>query len=104
MSYITLICKDPSNSTECKNSGPISLLNIDRKVLSKIIATRLSNVLPSVKGISQTCSLKGRTIFDNVHLMRNVFDDVEQKDTGAAFISLDQEKAFDRVSWAWFQP
>ena len=97
LSYITLICKDPSNSTECKNYRPISLLSIDRKVLSKILATRLRNVLLSVIGISQTCAIKGY----NVHLMRNVFDDVEQKDIGAAFISLDLEKAFNHVSWTY---
>lgn len=101
LSYITLICKDPSNSTERKNYRPISLLNVDRKVLSKVLATRLGSVLPSIIGIGQTCAIKGRSIFDNIHLMRNVLDYVEQKNIGAAFVSLDQEKAFDRVSWSY---
>lgn len=101
ISYITLICKDKYNSSEMKNYRPISLLNVDRKILSKIIATRLGSVLSNIVGISQTCSIKGRSIFDNIHLIRNVFDYIEHKDIGACFINIDQEKAFDRVSWPY---
>ena len=101
ISYITLLCKNENNATSMRNYRPISLLNIDRKLLSKIITNRLTNVLPSVIGISQTCSIKGRSIFDNIHLIRNVIDYIEQKNIGACFISLDQEKAFDRVSWPY---
>ena len=77
---------------------PISLLNIDYKIISKIITLRLGKVLPSIIDIDQTCSVKGRSIFDNVHLIRNVIDYINQKDLSACFICLDQEKAFDRVS------
>ena len=101
LSYISLICKDPQNSHLMKNYRPISLLNVDRKILSKIITNRLIDVLPSIIGISQTCSVKGRSIFDNVHLLRNIFDYVEQKNLSACFINLDQEKAFDRVEWSY---
>ena len=65
LSYISLICKDSKNSHLMKNYRPISLLNTDRKMLSKIITNRLTDVLPSIIGISQTCSVKGRSIFDN---------------------------------------
>lgn len=82
-----------------KKYRPISLLNVDCKILSKLLATRLSNVLRKIDGFSQTCSIKGRSIFDNVHLLRNIFDYVEQKNLTACFINLHQEKAFDRVSW-----
>ena len=77
---------------------PISLLNIDYKIISKIITVRLGKVLPKIIGIDQTCSVKGRSIFDNLHLIRNIVDYVDQKNLAASFICLDQEKAFDRVS------
>ena len=54
--------------------------------------------MPSIIDIDQTCSVKGRSIFDNVHLIRNVINYINQKDLSACFICLDQEKAFDRVS------
>ena len=42
-----------------------------------------------------------RSIFDNLHLIRNVEDYIKQKNIPTCFISLDQEKAFDRVSWSY---
>lgn len=101
LSYITLLCKDKNDSSSMKNYRPISLLNIDRKIVSKVLSNRLSIVLPKIIGISQTCSIRGRSIFDNIHLLRNIFDYVEQKQLNACFINLDQEKAFDRVSWSY---
>ena len=97
-SYITLICKDETRADEMKCYRPISLLNIDYKVISKAITNRLGRDLPKIIGIDQTCSVKGRSIFDNLHLIRNVMDYVDQKNLTASFICLDQEKAFDRVS------
>jgi hypothetical protein len=49
--------------------------------------------------MDQTCGVKGRSIFDNGHLIRNICDYIEQKELSCAFISLDQEKAFDRVNY-----
>ena len=40
--------------------------------------------------------MKGRSIQDNLHLIREVLEGIK-KDTEAALISLDQPKAFDRV-------
>ena len=47
----------------------------------------------------QTCAVKGRLIFDNVHLLRNVIDYVDQKILPCIFLNVDQEKAFDLVSY-----
>lgn len=101
LSYITLICKDKTNSDNMKCYRPISLLNIDYKIISKILSLRLSNVLPKIIDLDQTCAVKGRSIFDNLHLIRNVIDYVEQKNLAASFICIDQEKAFDRISWSY---
>ena len=99
LSYISLLCKDKNNSSNMKNWRPISLLNIDYKILSKVITNRLGKVLDKLVGIDQTCSVKGRSIFENCHLLRNIVDYVNQKDLKCSFISLDQEKAFDRVNY-----
>ena len=99
LSYITLLCKDEQNSHLMKNWRPISLLNYDYKIISKSITNRLSAVIETIVHEDQTCSVKGRSIFDNVHLLRNIIDYVNQKDLPCIFLSLDQEKAFDRVSY-----
>ena len=99
LSYITLLCKDPNNASNMKNWRPISPLNYDYKIISNSITNRLSTVLETLVHEDQTCAVKGRSIFDNVHLLRNVIDYVEQKDLPCIFLNLDQEKAFDRVSY-----
>ena len=47
-------------------------------------------------GPEQTFAIKGRSIQDNLHLIREVLEGIEDG-TEAALISLDQSKAFDRV-------
>ena len=95
---ITLLCKDPNNSGHLKNWRPVSLLNVDYKILSKILTNRLSKVMDEIVYIDQTCAVKGRSIHDNIHLIRNVIDYCGQKNLYCGIISLDQSKAFDRVS------
>ena len=72
-------------------------MNIDVKVLSKLICNRMSVFSNNIIGIDQTCALKGRSVLDNAHLHRNVVDYCNQKNINYAFISLDQEKAFDKI-------
>ena len=95
---ITLICKDSSQCDNLNFWRPISLLNTDYKILSKLISLRLSKVITDIVHADQTCSIPGRSIHDNVHLIRNLIEYANDKNMSAAIISLDQSKAFDRVS------
>ena len=45
---ITLIEKKGKDRSLIKNWRPISLVNVDAKIMSKVIATRIKNVLPSI--------------------------------------------------------
>ena len=96
--YITLICKDKNKADLLTNWRPISLLNCDYKILSKVLYLRLRSVIEEIVHPDQTCSIPGRSIQDNVHLIINLIDYVDDKNMSAAIISLDQSKAFDRVS------
>jgi len=80
-----------------KNWRPISLLNVDYKILSKALTNRLSKVLNSIVREDQTCSIPGRTIFDNLALFRDTLDYITLTNETGILVSLDQEKAFDRV-------
>ena len=68
---ITLICKDVSQSDKLNFWRPISLLNTDYNILSQVISLRFSKVIGDIVHTDQTCSIPGRTIHDNVHLIRN---------------------------------
>ena len=75
---------------------PITLLNTELKILARVLANRLQLVISNLIGSEQTFAVKGRSIQDNLHLIREVLEGIEDG-TKAALISLDQSKAFDRV-------
>ena len=59
---ITLIAKGDENLSDLKNWRPISLLNIDYKILSKALAKRMEQHLPKLIQSDQTGFVKGRCI------------------------------------------
>ena len=101
LSYISLLCKDDQNPNLVTNYRPISLLNVDYKILTKILSSRLENVLDQIVHPDQTCSVPGRSIIDNCHLLRDIIEYSNQKNIDGILLSLDQEKAFDRVSHSY---
>ena len=97
-SIISLLCKKPEAFQFLTNWQPISLLNVDYKIISKSLCNRLKLVMPKIVSVDQTCSIPGRSISDNCHLLRCISDYAEQKNLPVAILNLDQAKAFDRVS------
>ena len=59
---IKLIEKKDRDKKFIKNWRPISLLNIDTKRISKVLAERLKNILPSLISSDQTAYVKERFI------------------------------------------
>ena len=98
LGIITLICENKQQPELLKNWRPITLLNFDYKIISKILTRRLNKVISTIINIDQTCAIPGRSIHDNIHLIRNIVDYCNNKQLGCMLINLDQSKAFDRVS------
>lgn len=86
---------------DLKNWRPISLLNVDYKIGSKAVSLRLSKVLDVIVDPDQTCSVPGRSISSNLILLRDALDYIDKTNEPGILISLDQEKAFDRVDCAF---
>ena len=71
---ISLIPKKNKDKTLLDNLRPISLLNVDYKILTKTLAKRLEKVLPTIINPDQTGYVKDRFIGENVRLINdNVF-------------------------------
>ena len=75
---------------------PISMLNVDVKIITKMLAIRLSKVLPTIINSFQAC-VPGRNIALNTHTLNDVIKYANSKNIQAAILFIDQEKAFDIV-------
>ena len=75
----------------------ISLLNLDYKVLTKILAGRIKHTMDHLLNPNQSSEVKERDILDNILNLKNIIKYAKEKDLQAAFISLDNEKAFYRI-------
>ena len=95
---ISLLLKNDKDPLMCGSYRPISLLNVDFKILSKILALRLQRVLPSIIAMDQTGFMLGRHSFHNIRRLLNIIS-TPSSVIPEVIISLDAEKAFDRVEW-----
>jgi len=96
---ITLISKPNKDTTSLENLRPISLLNVDYKILTKTIAKRLEKVLPKIINPDQTDYVKGRYIGENVRLILDIMSYTDEKNVPGVALFIDFRKAFDTIEW-----
>lgn len=73
------------------------MFNIDYKICSKAVSLLLAKVLGSIVDPDQTSSIPGRSMSSNLVLLRNTLAFIERTGEAGILLSLDQEKAFNRV-------
>ena len=95
---IKLIEKKDRDKKLIKNWRPISLLNIDTKLISKVLAERLKNVQPSLICSDQTSSVKGRFISEGGRLISDVLEISDKLQIKGFLMIVDIEKAFDSIN------
>jgi exonuclease III len=96
---ITLIPKGDKDTRYVKNWRPISLLNVDYKIIAKTIANRLKPIMPDIIHKDQSAYVKNRLIGHNIRIVDDIIDYCTLSDTDGLLLLLDFEKAFDSISW-----
>ena len=94
---VTALLFKTGDRDDLGNWRPISLLCTDYKMIAKVITNRMQRVSGDVLNEDQTCGVPGRTISSNLMLTRDIISYTNQKDMKGYIITIDQEKAFDRV-------
>lgn len=84
--------KDPAS---CASYRPISLLNVDAKITTKILATRLNSVILSLVNGDQTGFMPGKGTDINLRRLYTNISRASGVDSPGVVASLDAEKAFD---------
>ena len=98
---ITLLPKKDKPTDVLNNLRPVTLLNVDYKIATKVIANRLAKVLPDIISPNQTGYVKNRYISENVRLISDVIDYTKAKQTQGVGLFLNFKKAFDSIEWEY---
>lgn len=100
---ISLVPKK-ENGEPMKDFCPISYCNTLYKCVSKILATRLKAILPSIISSNQSAFIQGRSITDNVLMAYELVRNYQRKGVSQrSTIKIDLPKAFDSVDWKFLR-
>lgn len=99
MGIIQLIPKKGLDRLDITNWRPITLLNVDFKIFSKAIASRIQSCITQVISPDQTGFIRGRFIGTNLINIRSIMDHVESTDSTGIMLAVDYKKAFDTIRW-----
>nr|GEX31625.1 RNA-directed DNA polymerase, eukaryota, reverse transcriptase zinc-binding domain protein [Tanacetum cinerariifolium] len=97
-SFITLTSKVSSHMV-VNDFRPISLIEIQYKIIAKLLALRLARIVDTVVSVEHTAFIKGRQILNGPLLVNELVDWYKKKKKKMVILKIDFEKAFDSISW-----
>src|ERR1044072_7446698 len=98
--FIALIPKG-DQQVSMSDYRPISLIGSIYKLVAKVLANRLSKVMPELLSFNQFAFTKGRQIADCSLIANEVVDSLKKRKGGGLLLKLDFAKAYDKVEWGF---
>ena len=95
---LNLIPKGNKDARFLKNLRPITLLNVDYKLIEKVLANRLDKVLHEIIHQDQTGFMKNRRIAVNIRKVYDIMQYCKKEDIQAVILNLDFVKCFDNIA------
>ncbi|GJT77711.1 RNA-directed DNA polymerase, eukaryota [Tanacetum coccineum] len=99
--FIALIPKT-HDAKNVKDFRPVSLIGSIYKIITKILANRLSFVMYVLVSDVQTAFLSNRRILDGPFILNDLPSWCKHKKIKAMIFKVDFEKAFDSIRWDYF--
>ena len=100
---IKLIPKQGKSPHEMKGWRPITLLNVDYKIVSAAIANRLKKVIDHIISPCQTAYIAGRFIGENTRLLFDTISYANENEIEGMILAADFEAAFESISWEYLR-
>ena len=82
-----------------KNWRPMSLLNVDTKMISKVFTEKLKETLSSIISENQTVNVKNRCILWSGRLIADIIDVFDKEKSLGNLVTMYIEKAFDSLDY-----
>ena len=98
--FLVMISKK-GDAVDLKDFRPISLVRSLYKLLAKVLANRLRQVMGSLVNKAQNAFVGGRQILDASLIANEVVDSMVKKKEKGILCKLDIEKAYNHLKWSF---
>ena len=98
-SVIALVPKT-CNASKVEEFRPIACCNVSYKVISKILAAKLSVLLPNLIDPAQAAFVQGRSMVENIYLVQELLNRYGwSRISPRCIMKIDLKKAYDTINW-----